>query len=163
MKKRIKTYSVYSGQKCLNMDIRDFTYFVKSEVKSWVNSNGGELDKDKVERCMSASFPVLVHLHAEKRIIKAIYTKAKKEHLKIENDALLIAQHELSSKATVREHKLYIHNEKGDELEERQAQIDSLEQKWKYLSDVADAVKTNQSTLQSILASMRVEWEASRG
>jgi len=158
-----KILSRYSRAEILLLPIAEFAERVKDEVKSFVNAKGvDDVDKSRIESRLMNAYSVMVHLNTEKRIIKDGYLKEKREYHRIETDALMIASKELSVKATAREHKIYVHENHGDALNELQEMIDALEQRWKLLSDHVDTVRYNVSTLQSVLASMRVEWEVSR-
>lgn len=158
-----KMLSRYSKDEIVLLSIEDFAEMVKVEVKAFVNAKGvDDVDKSRIESRLMNAYSVVVHLNTEKRIIKDEFLKQKREYHRVETDALMVAGKELSVKATAREHKIYVHENHGDALNELQEMIDGLEQRWKLLSDHVDAVKSNVSTLQSVLASMRVEWEVSR-
>ncbi len=158
-KKMLSRYS----RDAIQLPISDFAEKVKIEVKSFVNAKGvDDVDKSRIESRLMNAYAVVVHLTTEKRIIKDAYLKEKRDYHRIETDSLMLAGKELSVKATAREHKVYVHENCGDILHEMQEKIDALEQRWKLLSDHVDAVRSNVSTLQSVLASMRVEWEVSR-
>jgi len=148
----------------LDLSIDEFTGKIKCEVAERIDTRAAveRNDKSSIERALAHYHGVHAHLLTEYRRIKSRWLVGNSHFKKTETGYINFHRKELPAKTVEKQIERIAYDEHGDELFGLRDQVDSLEQKMKFVHGMSENVRNSLSAIQSLSKMLVAEMGAAK-